>query len=222
MSSRHYLHSRAVAILLALTRISFIICSDSHSALQAFGSLYPPNSLVLKIQRFLCDLHSYHKSVSFCWVPSHVGLPPNERAARQTPDINFAFPFRDYFRTFQRSIQTTWKSRWNQCVTDGNKLCQLRPTIGPWQSSCHRNRHHEVALARLRIGHARVTHCYIMACEAPAICTRCRVRFSVSHILVDCPSYHTARCWFFPALPSVCLISSPIPHNLTAWPCLRT
>ena len=66
-----------VAILLALTRISFdvvdsfLIYSDSRSDLQALGSLYPRNFLVLKIQRFLCDLHSYHmgwgESGFNCW-----------------------------------------------------------------------------------------------------------------------------------------------------------
>ena len=75
-----------VAILLALTHISFdtansfIIYSDSRSTLQVLGTLYPHKFLVLIIQRFLCDLYSYHKSVSFCWVPSHVGLPSNKRA----------------------------------------------------------------------------------------------------------------------------------------------
>ena len=52
------------AIFLALSRISFhdsdsfVIYSDSRCALQALGSLYIHNPLVLKIQRFLCELHA--------------------------------------------------------------------------------------------------------------------------------------------------------------------
>ena len=55
------------AIFPALSRISFhdsdslVIHSDSRSALQAFGSFYSHNSLVLKVQRFLCRLHARRK-----------------------------------------------------------------------------------------------------------------------------------------------------------------
>ena len=74
------------AIFLALTRISthtgfsFVIYSDSRSTLQALGRLYTRHTLVLKIQVLLAGLHSRRKDVSFCWVPSHVGLPGNEKA----------------------------------------------------------------------------------------------------------------------------------------------
>ena len=67
------------AIFLALTRIStpngssFVIYSDSLSALQALGKLYTRHALVLKIQCFLAGLHSRRKDVCLCWVPSHVG-----------------------------------------------------------------------------------------------------------------------------------------------------
>ena len=58
------------AIFFALSRISFhdkdsfVIYSDSRSVLQALGSLYTCNPLVLKIQRFLCDLEARRKFVS--------------------------------------------------------------------------------------------------------------------------------------------------------------
>ena len=74
------------AIFLALSRISFhdsdsfVIYSDPRSALQALGSLYTHNPMVLEIQRFLCDLHARRKFVSFCWIPSHVGLSGNGMA----------------------------------------------------------------------------------------------------------------------------------------------
>ena len=51
------------AIFLHLSRIpfhdsdSFVLYSDSRSALQALGSFYIRNPLVLKIQRFLYDLY---------------------------------------------------------------------------------------------------------------------------------------------------------------------
>ena len=67
------------AIFLALSRISFhesdsfIIYSDSRSSLQALGSPYTGNLLVLKIQRVLFDLYSGLKFFVSCWIHSHVG-----------------------------------------------------------------------------------------------------------------------------------------------------
>ena len=74
------------AIFLPLSCISFhdssnfVIYSDSRSALEALGSLYTHIPLVLKIQRFLCNLHTRRKFVSFCWIHSHIGLSVNEKA----------------------------------------------------------------------------------------------------------------------------------------------
>ena len=73
------------AIFLALSRISFydsdsfVVYSDSRSALQALGNFYARNPLVLKFQYFLCDLHARRNFVYFCWIPSHVGFSGNER-----------------------------------------------------------------------------------------------------------------------------------------------
>ena len=85
---------------------NFAIYCDSRSALQALGSLYTRNSLVLKIQRFLCDIHARRKFVS-CWMPSHVGLSGNEKAdvlskrAIQFPHpIIMLYPFRTTFPLF--------------------------------------------------------------------------------------------------------------------------
>ena len=101
------------AIFLALCSISFhdsnnfVIYSESRSALQALGSLYTCNSLILKIQRFLCDLHARLKFISFCWIPLHVGLSGYEKAdvlakmAIQLPPPNHnALPLRTTFPLF--------------------------------------------------------------------------------------------------------------------------
>ena len=101
------------ALFLALSCISFhdsdsfVIYSDFRSALQAFGNLYICNPLVLKIQRSLCDLHALRKFVSFCWIPSHVGLCDNEKLMfwpKGPPNypqpIIMLYPFRTIFPLF--------------------------------------------------------------------------------------------------------------------------
>ena len=79
------------------------------------------------------------------------------------------------------------------CVADGNKLGQLKPSLGPWSSCSQWYRRLGVSLSRLRIGHTRLTHGYLMAREAPPVCGRCQVLLSFFHVLVECPTYYVPR-----------------------------
>ena len=42
-----------------------------------------------------------------------------------------------------------------------------------------------------------------MAREGPSVCGRCQVRLSVSHVLIECPTYSVPLAWYFPSLTSV-------------------
>ena len=84
----------------------------------------------------------------------------------------------------------------------GNKLALIKPTIDRWSSSTHRTRHREVVLARLRIGHTRLTHGHLMSHSDPPRCPSCHVPLSVVHFLIDCPRYASLRRSVFPTLLS--------------------
>ena len=60
-------------------------------------------------------------------------------------------------------------------------------------SSIQKNRSEEVLLTRLRIGHTRLTHGYLMENSNPPICDTCQVRINVKHILIDCNKYNHHR-----------------------------
>ena len=90
------------AVFLSLSLISFhdsdsfVIYSDSRSALQYLGSLYTHNSIVLKIQRFLCDLLACRKFVSLCWISFHEKADVLAKRAIQLPLANHnALPLQD-------------------------------------------------------------------------------------------------------------------------------
>ena len=57
----------------------FVIFGDSKSALQVLLSKWD-HPTVQSIMRFLVFLHTIHKIVIFCWLPSHMGIYGNERA----------------------------------------------------------------------------------------------------------------------------------------------
>ena len=73
------------------------------------------------------------------------------------------------------------------------KLRIIKPVLRYWTTSFHKSRHKEVILARLRIGHTRLTHGHLMKNEPAPLCQRCRVIVSVQHVLIECPLYHEQR-----------------------------
>ena len=136
----------------------------------------------------------------------HVGLSGNEKAdvlAKMVIQLPPALPLQDYIPSIRRSISASWQFRWNQWVVDGDRLAQLKPSLGPGSFCSQRCRHIEVFLFHLRVGHTRLTHGHLMAREAPPVYGRCQVHLSVFHVLVECPDYFVPCNQFFPSLASV-------------------
>jgi hypothetical protein len=65
--------------------------------------------------------------------------------------------------------------------------------VHAWGSSSRPVRRDEVVVARLRIGHTRLTHGHLLSGSPPPVCATCDVHLSVRHILVDCPRYAVQR-----------------------------
>ena len=60
--------------------IKFTIFCDSKSVLQSVEHFDSTNPLIHTIVVFLMRLKEKGKTVHFCWSPSHIGIPGNERA----------------------------------------------------------------------------------------------------------------------------------------------
>ena len=202
------------AILYALQRlfrysaVSFTIFTDSQSALSALSSLSSPDPLVTKIQDWLFRFSVRHKKVHFCWVPSHVGVPGNtavDSLARSASTLSYPsiplIPAQDYYPAFRSFLYDRWQSSWSSFTS--NKLRAVKPSISPWAHPCHSHRRWETTLARLRIGHTRLTHSHLMTRSPPPLCPSCNSPYSLSHILLLCPAFASARAVTFPHLASL-------------------
>ena len=51
----------------------------------------------------------------------------------------------------------------------------------------------EVVLARLRLGHTRVTHSYLLLGEEQPQCVGCDAPFTVRHFLLECGDFAQVR-----------------------------
>ena len=64
----------------------FIIFSDSLSLIQTIESQNSRNSVVISILKLIAEIFELNKIITFCWIPSHCGIPGNERADRAAKD----------------------------------------------------------------------------------------------------------------------------------------
>ena len=193
-----------VAILKALCFIEvsgdapFIIFTDSLSSLLALMSFYPRHPTVQDILARLTFLHRAGKDVQFCWIPSHVGISGNEladaaarRATSVPPTRRLPLPARDFFPCVHRFISSRWQRSWD--AQGASKLRSIKPCLALWSSSFRANKHQEVSLCRLRIGHTYATHGHLLRGDERPVCSRCREPVTVKHVLLECPRYARQR-----------------------------
>ena len=162
--------AEAKAIDLALDFIStcdannkFIIFSDSLSVLKAMNHTSSKNPQIQKLLEKCHELLAY-KEIALCWIPSHIGIQGNEMVDKQAKislslePTSFKIPFSNFKPSINKYILEEWQTSWNNSI--GNKLLDIKPTIGEYQSVVRNIRREKIVLARLRLGHTRVTHTY--------------------------------------------------------------
>ena len=96
--------------------------------------------------------------------------------------LKFHFPILSHL-----SINISWQTSWNNSI--GNKLLDIKPTIGEYQSVVRNIRREEVVLAQLRLGHTRVTHSYLLQGEEQPQCVGSDAPFTVRHFLLECGDF---------------------------------
>ena len=65
--------------------------------------------------------------------------------------------------------------------------------IDEWKSSVQRKRNEFIILTRLRLGHTKLTHQYLMERRNQPYCDDYILPLSVKHIIAECPYYSDSR-----------------------------
>ena len=184
------------------------IITDSKSTIQAIIKPYPNNPIIKNIQQ---NLLQSTKTFNLCWVPAHVDIRGNERAdalAKEAADDQ-NLSLENYMNSVirsdlraaaKRAAHDSWKLEWSTLQT--NKLRDLTQSLQLLPNSSSSNREWERVLCRVRIGHCRMTHVYLMNREEPPLCDHCVVPLTISHFIVECPVYEPQRMRFFPGYRS--------------------
>jgi len=144
------------------------------------------------------ELMTINKDVTFCWIPSHVGIKGNDRAdavakaALQIPiSTEIKLPYIDLKPSIAKHFQSVWQDIWSRATF--NKLQPIKPSLGDVKSCSKLSRRDEVVLHRARMGHTYLTHSYLLKREQSPNCNACQCLQTVKRILIECPSYAYIR-----------------------------
>ena len=179
----------------------FVVFTDSLSALEAIQSRDFNHPIVVDICVDYFNLLTINKHVVLAWVPSHMGIPGNEKADRAAkaalsePVSVQNIPFKDLYPQIRKKVKNSWQDLWDQC--EHNKLHAIQPELGEWHGGSRLKRREEVVLARARIGHTHMTHSFLLKSEPIPECFSCSCFFTVKHFLVDCDDYAHIRRQFY-------------------------
>ena len=94
----------------------------------------------------------------------------------------------------QRVNLKVWQAEWDGC--SANKLHTVKPHLG-YCSVTHLSRRDAAILRRLRIGHTRVAHKYLLSGDSQPLCDECKCSLTVKHILLECCSLKDVRENYF-------------------------
>lgn len=174
------------------------ILTDSLSSIESIDNIYSKNPLVQQILERCHTLKAKENiSTTIIWIPSHIGITGNEaadQAANQArtselpvTQIQLHTDLKNAIKL--RSLQE-WQVQWEGAST-GLHMIQPKIHNSPQISL---GRKDKTVVRRLRIGHTKLTHSYLMSSENQPKCEHCHnTRLTVEHLLSICPYYGNDR-----------------------------
>ena len=159
------------------------------------------NNIIIEIIEKIHYLTSVDTEVVFCWIPSHIGIIGNTKADKAAKLItdhelsNSKIPYRDIKPTISKYVNKIFKTHWDTQVN--NKLHNINPDLNIKTTQLNCDRKDDVKLTRLRIGHTRLTHEFLLLKEDPPECIPCGCILTIKHILIDCIDFKHIRDTFY-------------------------
>ena len=202
-----------MAILLALKHINrrcnnALIISDSISALQSLKNSKDSSNekLVNEIKRKLKKAYLKDIKVKFIWVPSHVGIPGNERAdtlakeaaVKDTVDYNLGLSLKQ-IKTRIREMQTVELSRRRQLEQVSSRSIEYYNKVAKEATYTYgkkgNSRYKELVNARIRLGYRYTWQVMGATDDNPSHCKICSENdgHNLHHYIMACPHLQEYR-----------------------------
>ena len=167
-----------------------LVLSDSASCLSAIETGKSQHPWVQDIENLLVN-----RKIYLCWVPGHAGVHGNEEAdrladaGRNIVPLNIAIPGADAAKCVKQKIRLEWETRWLQLREV--KLREIKSSTKSWPD--RENTFDQRVITRLRIGHTRLTHEFLLKKSSPPVCECCGTTMDVRHIILQCRKHENVR-----------------------------
>ena len=170
----------------------FVIYSDSRSVVQSMEDRKTKHPLIRKLQHEIHEAKQNSKTVKICWVPGHAGIEGNETADREAKrasgagNVIVAIPYTDMFAVIREKMEKRWEEQWH---SKQQKMLEIKNDVKKWKGEQGYSRKEQVVLNRVRSGHTKLTHGYLMdrgIPDVPPVCSKCHnALMTVKHIFTQ-------------------------------------
>jgi ribonuclease HI len=171
------------------------IITDSLSSLLAIQNFLNTDPTVCAIQQICFE----HPNIHFMFIHSHTGVSGNELADQKASEAtknqgveDGAVGISDLKRITSSYIKRTRTVEW-YLLSSTNKLKAAVTCPSPRSEYLLGVRKLDTVLTRIRIGHTRLTHSYLLAREPRPQCSHCQSELTIEHILVQCAQFNSIR-----------------------------
>ncbi|KOC58721.1 hypothetical protein WH47_05388, partial [Habropoda laboriosa] len=178
-----------------------VIYTDSMSVIQALTNTAKrnKNEIIRNTLILYTELVSTNKKISITWIPSHQGITGNaqadlrakEAATSQTEQHPTPIPLQEIIHYEKEKIKEEWNNIWKSKPT---KIHSVITNFSQDIPRGHMNRKERIVLSRLRTGHCKMTHEFLIKKTDPPLC--CEAPLTVHHLLYDCQKFSTQRLKF--------------------------
>ena len=97
---------------------------------------------------------------------------------------------KDYRQSISNLIHKHWEADWN--AQTFNKLHEIQPKLSE-RKGTKLTRKNSVIYTRLKIGHSKLTHQYLVTNDEIPFCVGCQKNFTIKHILTECLDFRDTR-----------------------------
>jgi ribonuclease HI len=179
------------------------IFSDSLSSLQSIENERSKarNDLVQVVIKEHNAVYELGVTIQLVWVPSHIGLPGNEKAdmaaknglSLQPPHPNYNIGHRECNSIIRSYINKQWQEQWSS-TPKGRWLFHLKPRVNRTMISYSSNRKNDKIITKLILGNTRLNG--DIAKMVPDMCDECdycKHRNTTNHYINHCDKFNVER-----------------------------
>lgn len=216
-----------IAILEALLLVKdktekYIVCTDSLAAVNSIENINNNNTYSKQIKKILIN---YFPKIILLWVPGHVNITGNEFADQIAKEAHMS----PLLTTINNNYIDIIKYIKNCLSKDFHAIFNK---TSPWYQRSNSNRNSItrtivstqselkkldlVKFLRIRLGHTRLTHKYLLDSTYSKLCSFCNysTSASVEHILLNCQKFVYIRNIVFKNNNPLNLLSEPSNDNI--------